>query len=153
MEWGCLSPSQELLNMLVSFSDKSWRKQKSWRALWNCMEMCLQGKGVINLSFLATQKAVTQILPYYYCSLDSQRISMKLQLHTKQKPSVKHRLSNKLRLINWKAEIHRRQGFLKQQCSVLSAYWNFQSNCNFCMRKAGEKRGAWRTDIENRGWK
>lgn len=32
-------------------------------ALWNCMEMCLQGKGVMNLSFLATQKAVTQILP------------------------------------------------------------------------------------------
>lgn len=27
------------------------------------MEMCLQGKGVMNLSFLATQKAVTQILP------------------------------------------------------------------------------------------
>lgn len=35
------------------------------------MEMCLQGKGVINLSFLTTQKAVTRIPPYYYCSLDS----------------------------------------------------------------------------------
>lgn len=32
------------------------------------MEMCLQGKGVINLSFLATQKAVTQqllLLPWF----------------------------------------------------------------------------------------
>lgn len=41
------------------------------RALWNWMEMCLQGKGVINSSFLTTQKAVTRILSYYYCSLSS----------------------------------------------------------------------------------
>lgn len=41
---------------------------------------------------------------------------------------MKHKLSNKLRLINWKAEIHGRGGLLKQQCSVLSAYWNLQSN-------------------------